>query len=181
MMTIHGYAIVSRDDCIADDQGQMPKGLMNDADWRYFQAELDRAALLVVTRISHEATPNVRGRRRLIMSRQVSNLVEREDGWWWNAQDLPWAGVVERLDLADSRIAVPGGQAAFDLFLTLGYTAFHLSRAEAVTLPAGHKIFSGVTETHTADQLLVAAGLTPDPVEIIDPGAAVSLTVYRSA
>ncbi|MEI8144318.1 MAG: hypothetical protein WCH83_02535 [Alphaproteobacteria bacterium] len=181
MTAIHGYAIVSRDDCIADDQGQMPKVLMNDADWRYFQAELDRAALLVVTRVSHEATPNIRGRRRLIMSRQVSGLIERADGWWWNPQDLSWGGVVERLDLVESRIAVPGGQGAFDLFLTLGYTAFHLSRAETVTLPAGHKLFSGVTETRTADQILMAAGLTPGPVEMIDPDAAVSLTVYRSA
>jgi hypothetical protein len=50
-----------------------------------------------------------------------------------------------------------------------------------VTLPAGHKLFSGVTETRTADQILMAAGITPGPVEMIDPDAAVSLTVYRSA
>ena len=38
---IHGYAIVSRDDRIADAAGDMPESLRNDADWTYFQAGLD--------------------------------------------------------------------------------------------------------------------------------------------
>ena len=45
---IHGYAIVSDDDRIADARGVMPRALLNDADWAYFQAELDRADLVVL-------------------------------------------------------------------------------------------------------------------------------------
>src|SRR5271169_3255695 len=46
MQEIHGYAIVSDDDRIADASGGMPTTLRNEADWAYFQAELDRADLV---------------------------------------------------------------------------------------------------------------------------------------
>ena len=42
----HAYAIVCRNDCIADAEGGMPAALKNDADWAYFQAELTDAAAL---------------------------------------------------------------------------------------------------------------------------------------
>ncbi|MDE3175476.1 MAG: hypothetical protein KGM15_05120, partial [Pseudomonadota bacterium] len=59
---IHGYAIVSQDDRIADAAGIMPECLKNDADWAHFQAELDRADWIALGRASHEAAPNQRGR-----------------------------------------------------------------------------------------------------------------------
>lgn len=176
---IHGYAIVSDDDRIADASGLMPKALMNDADWRYFQDELDRADLVVVGRASHEATPNARNRKRLILSRSVTGLRMKADGVWWNPTDLPWDDVVEELGLRQARIAVPGGQVAFDLFLGLGFTAFHLSRAHGVCLPGGRPIFGQVLQGNTADAILLRAGLEPGPVQIIDPEASVSLTVFH--
>ena len=42
---IHGYAIISDDDRIADSGGRTPPSLRNDADWAYFQRELDGADL----------------------------------------------------------------------------------------------------------------------------------------
>jgi hypothetical protein len=47
---IHGYAIASDDDRIADAGGAMPKALHNEADWAYFQAELDRSDLIAYSR-----------------------------------------------------------------------------------------------------------------------------------
>ncbi len=176
---IHGYAIVCREDCIADAQNKLPPSLMNDADWQYFQAELDLAAVVVLGRASHEATPNVKGRRRLILSRQVSGLTEKPDGWWWNPAEMPWSKVADALKLRDQRIAVPGGQVAFDLFLKIGFAAFHLSRAERVTLAGGRKVFSGVGQGRSAEQILVAAGLQAGAKQMIDPVADVTLTVWK--
>ena len=77
---VHGYAIVSDDDCIADAGGAMPRALHNEADWDYFQRGLDLADLVVIGRTSHEVTPNRKGRRRLILSRQAAGLEQRADG-----------------------------------------------------------------------------------------------------
>src|SRR4051812_36675988 len=48
---IHGYAIVSDNDCIADASGQTPDMLRNEADWAYFQAELNRSTVTVLGRL----------------------------------------------------------------------------------------------------------------------------------
>ena len=64
-LEIHGYAIVSDDDRIADASGAMPEALRNEADWAYFQAGLDAADWVALGRASHEAAPNLRRRRRL--------------------------------------------------------------------------------------------------------------------
>ncbi len=175
---IHGYAIVSLDDRIADADGAMPASLHNDADWAYFQSELDRAELVALGRASHEATPNLERRRRLVLSRQGRGLELRDDGLWWNPLALPWSEVASGVLAQGGRVAVPGGQAAFDLFLALGYTAFHLSRA-ATRLPGGRALFSACERGETADAVLAASGLTPGPTSLIDPAAGVTLTVWR--
>ena len=53
---IHGYAIVSEDDRITDGSGATPEVLRNQADWAYFQRELDRADLVVLGRIGLTCT-----------------------------------------------------------------------------------------------------------------------------
>ena len=44
-LEIIGHAIVSADGMIADRNRRMPAALRNDADWRRFQAALDRSDL----------------------------------------------------------------------------------------------------------------------------------------
>ncbi len=68
---IHGYAIVSdgRPHHRFDRRGD-PGGSGNEADWAYFQRELDKADLVVLGRLGHEANPNTKGRppsRRVVI------------------------------------------------------------------------------------------------------------------
>jgi hypothetical protein len=175
---IHGYAIVSADDRIADADGGFPEALKSDADWRYFQAELDAADLSLLGRVSHAAAPNPRGRRRLVVSGQGAGLVERADAWWWNPADLPFAAVMARLLPAGGRVAVPGGQGVFDLVRAgPGFTAFHLTRKAAVTLPGGRGLFAAVEHGTPAETTLAADGLAPHLPTVLEPG--VVLTVWR--
>ena len=44
---IEAYAIASADGMIADETGEYPKSLTFDADQRYLQKSLDRAAVIV--------------------------------------------------------------------------------------------------------------------------------------
>lgn len=133
--SIDGYAIVSDNHCIADADGNMPECLKNDADWAYFQAALDAATLTVVGRKGHEANPNHKNRRRLILSRSLAALEQRPDGWWWNPAGQDWANVLQQVAPEGGAIAVPGGRDVFDLFLQPGYTSFHLARAEGAQVP----------------------------------------------
>ena len=175
---IHGYTIVSRDDRIADASGAMPDSLRNEADWAYFQAGLDAANWVALGRMSHAAAPNPRRRRRLIVSNSARGLETREDGVWWRPGAVGFDEVAARLLPQGGRIAVPGGQGVFELFLGLGYDAFHLARAEAVELPGGRGVFATTRGGDSADAALRRDGLAPGPVRWLDEAARVSLRVY---
>jgi hypothetical protein len=178
---IHGYAIVSSDDRIADTTGLMPAALRNDADWRYFQAELDRADVVAIGRVSHEATPNVKGRRRLVLSREARGLERRADALWWNPLRKSWSDVIAEIAPGAVRVAVPGGQAAFDVFLDIGYSGFHLSRATRIALPGGRGLFRACERGVSSAALLAQNRLVAGPAEAIDAEAGVTLTLWRSS
>jgi hypothetical protein len=177
---IHGHAIVSADDRIADATGATPPSLHNDADWARFQAALDRAAVTVLGRLGHEANPNLKRRNRLVLSASAKSVERRAGEWWWNPAE---ASLAEALAVAAPEggiVAVPGGRRVFDLFLTLGYDEFHLSRVERLNLPDGTPLFSAVLEGKTAAEILAAAGLVAGKTEMLDPAASVSSRIWRS-
>ncbi|MFK8032682.1 MAG: hypothetical protein AB8B94_00950 [Hyphomicrobiales bacterium] len=176
--SIDGYAIISDDHCIADAAGNMPDVLKNDADWAYFQAALDAATLTVVGRKGHEANPNVKQRRRLILSRSVKGLEQRDDGWWWNPAGCKWQTVLEQAAPEGGAIAVPGGRDVFDLFLALGYSSFHLARAEGSLVPGGTKLFSNMGDA-PPETMLAKHGLSAEPTEWLDEPARVNMTIWR--
>jgi hypothetical protein len=176
---VHGHAIVSADDRIADATGLTPTSLRNEADWARFQAALDGAAVTVLGRLGHEANPNRKGRNRLIVSSSVHGVVRRDDAWWWNPADVPLEEALAMAAPAGGIVAVPGGRRVFDLFLALGLAEFHLARVDGVTLPEGIPIFSEIGRGRTADSILADHGLRPGPVENLDAAAGVSLVVWR--
>jgi len=176
---IHGYAIVSDNDRIADATGRTPDALRNDADWAYFQAELNRSDVTVLGRLGHEANPNPRKRMRMVLSSTSNGIERRADGWWWNPQKLSWDDAIRRVLPHGGRVAVPGGRRVFDLFLGLGYDAFHLTRAEGVTVPDGVALFSQCVSGMSAEKVLSEAGLKPGERRVLDQAVPVSLVVWR--
>ncbi|MGM0584807.1 MAG: dihydrofolate reductase family protein [Pseudomonadota bacterium] len=176
---IEGHAIVSAEGCIADAEGRFPEALRNAADWRRFQAALDRAAAVVMGRASHEATPNRAGRLRVVLSSRAEGLARREDAWWWNPAQVPVARMLATVAPEGGVIAVPGGREVFDLFLAHGFDAFHLARNPGARLPGGTPVFSGVGQGRTPEDVLRAAGLGPGPEETLDPQAGVTVAVWR--
>ncbi|MCG7394737.1 hypothetical protein MHY87_17680 [Microvirga sp. ACRRW] len=176
---IHGYAIVSDNDRIADAAGRTPDVLRNDADWAYFQAELNRSDVTVLGRLGHEANPNPRNRVRMILSSSSQGIEMRGDGWWWNPERLSWEEAIRRVLPHGGRVAVPGGRQVFDLFLGIGYDAFHLTRAEGVTVPDGIALFSECDEGKSAETVLSAVGLKPGPRQVLAAAAPVSLVIWQ--
>jgi hypothetical protein len=176
---IHGHAIVSADDKIADLTGLTPASLRNETDWARFQAALDGAAVTVLGRLAHGANPNRRGRNRLVLSSSARRLERRQDAWWWNPADLPLAEALAEAAPVAGIVAVPGGHRVFDLFLSIGFDAFHLVRAAGVTIPDGVPIFSEVGRGRTAAAVLADHGLVAEPAEMLDAVAGVELTMWR--
>ena len=176
---IHGYAIVSDDDCIADASGQVPAVLRNPTDWEQYQAAQARSALVVFARVSHGFEPNTRGDPRLVVSREASGLEKRADAWWWNPAQKPWAQVAAQLLPGGGEVAACGGQGVFDLFLGLGYDVFHLARARGVTLPGGRKLFSACETGETAAAALTRRGLRLAETIALDPAAGVEMHVWK--
>lgn len=177
--TLEGFAIVSADDRIADASGAIPKGLRNRADWIYFQTWLDKSAVTLLGRRSHDVAPNPKGRLRLILSRSLDGLERRPDGWWWNPAGMALDEALSRIAPQGGLIAVPGGQDVFDLIGPGGFDAFHLARAHACALPDGRGLFAACETGTTADSLLAAGGMAAGPVQWLDEAARVSLTVWK--
>lgn len=176
---VHGYAIVSDDDRIADEGGETPDALRNDADWAYFQGELDRADLVVLGRLGHLANPNRRNRPRLVLSSGVTGIERRREAWWWNPAAVSWQDARAAVLPVGGRIAVPGGRRVFDLFLGIGYDAFHLSRAVGVVIAGGIPLFSACVGGWSAARVLGSGGLAPGGRRVLDPGVPVELTIWR--
>ena len=145
----------------------MPLALRNDADWRRFQAALDRSALVVLGRIGHDAHPNP-GRKRLVVTSRVAWL-ERdpadEHAMLWNPNGIGFGRVLSGLGITEGTIAVTGGQRVFDLFLPL-LTRFDLVTVAGVTIPDGVPCFSG----GPPEAMLAGAGLLAANAELLDPG-----------
>jgi hypothetical protein len=172
---VEGHAIVSADGMISDAVGGMPPAMRNEADWRLFQAALDRAALVVIGRVGHERHPN-RGRRRLVTTRQVADLAPDPGdslATLWNPAGVSIDRALTLLGIADGVLAITGGAAAFDLFLPL-YDRFALAEVPDLFIPDGRPCFSGGLPAIA----LKSAGLGARERAIIDPAAGVTLTMW---
>ena len=172
-LEIVGHAIVSEDGMIADREHRMPVALRNDADWLRFQAELDRAELVVLGRLGHEAHPNP-GRQRLVATSRVAGLTpDPADprAMLWNPAAMEMEAVLAELGIADGTIAVTGGTRVFDLFLHR-FTRFDLVEVAGIAIPDGVPCFSA----GYPQDVLAAAGLRLVETEALDPG--VTLLVW---
>jgi len=176
---IRGYAIITDDDRIADVDGATPPTLRNEADWTHFQRELDNADLIALGRLGHEANPNRQKRRRLVLSREARRFEARADAIWWNPAETAWTEVAAAILPAGGRVAVAGGQGVFDLFLLIGYDAFHLTRGRGATAPGGRALFSACDKGVSAEAVLASAGLKPCEASTLDADANVTLVVWR--
>jgi dihydrofolate reductase len=178
---IHGYAIVSADDCIAGADGTMPPELHDPEDWRRFQAALDRAAVSVLGRLGHEQNPNRRGRNRLVVSSAATGIERRADATWWDPAKASAGAALAAAAPAGGLAVVVGGRRVFDLFLALGYDAFHLTRMAKVRLPGGVPVLSGVAPGRGADAILAARGLAPGPPQRLDAAGTVTLVAWQGS
>jgi dihydrofolate reductase len=176
-----GYVIVSSDGMIADAKGEMPEAIRNDADQEFFQSGLDRAAVIVHGRHSHEGGPRSAARKRLILTRQVAKLAPdpaRPNSLLWNPAGCPLEEAMKALGAVDGTIAVIGGTEVFSMFLPL-YDTFYLSHAARATIPGGRPAFEEVGPNTTPDDVLARHGLKAGPRRDLDRQAGVMVVTWE--
>jgi len=171
-LRIEAYVIVGDDGMICDADGVMPESLHNDADWAFFQAGLDAADVCVLGRQSHEATPNPKRRLRLVLTRSVGSVKPDGDVVFWNPADVSLDSALACFETTVSHLAVTGGQAIFDFFLSEPhrYSRFHLSRNAGVRIPNGRAVFSAMeaNASLSAEDILRQYGYTPKETKTLD-------------
>jgi dihydrofolate reductase len=178
---IEGYAIISADGMIADAKRAMPEAIHNDADQKFLQAELDRAALIVHGRHSSEGGPRAARRKRLILTRQVASLAphpSHPNAWLWNPAGATFEQAVETAGIGAGVIAIIGGTEVFGLFLPR-YDAFHMTQAAHAKIPGGTPVFPQVGRQMTAVDVLASHGLRPVQRRDLDAAAGVTLTTFE--
>ena len=180
-LDITGYAIVSDDDKIAGADGLTPASLRNEKDWELYQRAQELANLVVFARRSHELEPNIHKALRLVVSREADGLERRPDGWWWDPRRTTWEEVAARVLPTGGVVAVGGGQVVFDLFLVIGFSGFHLSRAHGVKLPGGRSVFSASDKGVPAATVLEQHGLRLSKTIPLDPARNLDMTIWRRA
>jgi hypothetical protein len=172
MLIFEGHAIVSADGMIADAAGEVPPSLRNEADWRQYQAALDRSVLVVTGRRGHERHRNP-GRPRLVLTRSVAATASDPNdllATFWNPSGLPLEGVLAQLAIDDGTVAITG---LFDFFLP-HLTRFQLSEMHRLVLPGGTPCFSA---GHPRS-VLAGAGMRPTDVRLLDEAALVTSTLW---
>ena len=182
---IEGYAIISADGMIADAHAAFPQALVFEADKEFYARELDRVDAIVQGRNSHESQANSALRRRLVLTRKVAAVAPDPDfpkSMRWNPAGATLSEACAALGLVAGRLGIIGGVDVFDLFLKVGYDAFHLSRAANVQLPGGVPVFSQIRAGRSPEAVLTEFGLAPGPVQMLDAVNDVSLVTWtRSA
>ena len=177
---VEGYAVVSADGMLADRDRKMPESLKIDADAQFFTEGLERAALVVHGRNSHEQQANSDRRRRLILSRRIADLATHPSiplAKLWNPAGVSFAEACRTLGVTQGMVAVTGGAEVFRLFLDIGFDAFHLSRVGTVRLPGGRPVFPEVPPL-TPEQVLAKHGLRPGAARTLDADADATLVTW---
>jgi dihydrofolate reductase len=180
---IDGYAIVSADGMIADAAGLMPETLKYEADQHYFQSGLDGCAAVIQGRHSYEGLPRAALRKRLVLTRRIATIApdpDNRNAMLWNPMGASLDEALGALGVNSGRLGIVGGTEVFGLFLRAGYDVFHLSRTPPhVRLPGGRPAFPPVPGVTTPEQALIEHGLTPGPLQMLDPKANVTVTVFK--
>jgi len=180
---VEAYAIVSADGMLADANRHMPSGLLIEADQKFFRAGLAQAAAVVHGRHSHEGGPDAAQRHRLIVTRQIEALAPdhtHPKALLWNPKGATLEEAWQRLGAPPGVLAVIGGPEVYELFLTIGYDTFHLSRAARVRIPGGRPVFPAVVAAgRTPEDILAASGLKPGPERVLDAAAGLTLVTWQ--
>jgi dihydrofolate reductase len=181
---IEGYAVISREGMIADQDGAFPEAIKIPADHAFYQAAVDRASAVANGRHSAEGGEKERERRRIVLTRRINGVAPHPHyphGVLWNPGSAPFEAAWQSLGIDGGTLAVVGGTDVFGLFLTIGYDAFYLTRTDA-SMPKGRPVFPGVgINGATPEDILTRARFMLGETRMLDQATNTRVEVWRPA
>lgn len=180
-ITFNGYAIVSADGFIADSSGRMPEAICFEADWAYFRGAIRRADLMILGRHTHELSPSLTNRPRLVASRGVRAVIqENATTWWVNPKEVTPTSAVAVVAGSEAKAMVAGGTGVYGWVLEEGvYDEFHLSIARNVTLGTGRPLLDDINGLESMISAFGAKGLSLQETSWLDEDSGVELLIFR--
>ena len=92
---------------------------------------------------------------------------------------MSWMDVAKELLPRGGDVAVPGGQVVFDVFLKIGFDAFHLTRTWREA-PGGRALFSRCDDGLSAEAVLASGGLRVSEKIVLDAEHGIDMSVWRA-
>ncbi len=179
-MWVHGHAIVCGRARMTDATGAMPEALRFEADWALFQAALDRADVALIGRRTHAAAPNVKRRRRVVITGAPTRPLDDDNAVGFDPAAGGLRAFLAARFGAAAHVAVVGGTEVFELAArALGYDAFTLTVAPAVRLDGGRPVFTDSRDLATLARRLEALGLARAETRTLDAVAPLHLEEWR--
>jgi dihydrofolate reductase len=177
---VHGHAIVCGLARMTDATGAMPEALRFEADWALFQAALDHAHVSLIGRRTHAAAPNVRRRRRVVVTRAPSRPLADTQAVAFDPARADLRAFLAARFGETAHVAVVGGTDVFDLAAdALGYDAFTLTVAPAVRLEGGRPVFAGSHDLGALVRRLGSLGLARTETRTLDAAAPLRVEEWR--
>ena len=169
---------------LADANRRIPDSLIVEADQKFFHGSLEHAAVVVhaVAIRYRRRRKRCRLRHRLVLTRQISAIAPdtaHAKSLLWNPDGASLDQALAELHAPEGMLAVIGGPEVNGLFLTLGYDAFHLTRAAHVRLPGGRPVFPAIGPDRTPEDVLASNGLKAGPARVLDAARGVTLVSWE--
>ena len=153
----HGLAVVSSDGYIGRMLNDITFDWSSGADKEHFFCALDRAALCIMGRKTHQLYPNMAQRPRLVISRSMpDHTTDPNDPHtlFCNVDELSPSELLRRIVVvvgsqADKSICVLGGSQIYRLFLEhpcLGFDSFDLTVETHIAHGSGVSLFPEVAD-----------------------------------
>jgi dihydrofolate reductase len=177
---VEGYAVISREGMIATADGHFPDEIKIPADHQFYQDSVDRASAVANGRHSAEGGEKEKLRRRLVLTRRVNRLMpdpHNPKAILWNPASTPFEEAWARLGIKEGTLAVVGGTEVFELFLTIGYDIFYLTRTEG-SVPTGRPVFPGIGTVGTVEEVMAKHGLVLRDTRMLDPSVNCRVEVW---
>lgn len=144
-MMFHGLAVVSADFFLAQHKNHLASEWASAEDFRHLQKVLDKAHGCVMGRVTHDLHPNIKGRRRIVLTRSITaECITNHHTLFINPLTHDKTDFLEKIGnhSGGDRLCILGGADIYRFWLeNHGYTCFDLTIEHNITFGAGIPLF----------------------------------------
>ncbi|QQR69607.1 MAG: dihydrofolate reductase [Alphaproteobacteria bacterium] len=144
-MMFHGLAVVSADFFLAQHKNHLASEWASAEDFRHLQEALDKAHGCVMGRVTHDLHPNIKKRRRIVLTRSIAaECITNHHTLFINPLEHDKTDFLEKIGnhSGGDRLCILGGADIYRFWLeNHGYTGFDLTIEHNIMFGTGIALF----------------------------------------